>query len=172
MIAGRAHVFGEDVNTDYIISARRKESHAEIRELVPFLMEDVDPGFAARVEPGDVIVAGRNFGCGSSREAAPAVIAEAGIAAVLAPSFARIFFRNAINIGLPIVTVDTAEIADGEVVEVDVGAGLVRVPARGLELSAAPLPPFLLRILSDGGLIEHLRRHGDFRLDDPAGAPA
>jgi 3-isopropylmalate/(R)-2-methylmalate dehydratase small subunit len=164
-LEGNAHVFGDDINTDYIISARRKEAHADTRELTPYLMEDIAPKFAESIQQGDFIVAGENFGCGSSREAAPVVIKEAGISAVLAKSYARIFFRNAINVGLPILQVDTEHISQDAHLQVDLEAGSVRIPGRDREEQAAPMPDFLLSILNDGGLIPHYQKHGGFGIE-------
>ena len=108
-IKGNIFRFGDDINTDYIISSKNKSKILDRKELAQHLMEDIRPGFAAEISPGDVIVAGENFGCGSSRETAPIVMKEAGIAAVVAKSFARIFYRNCINIGLPLVICDTSQ---------------------------------------------------------------
>ena len=128
-------------------------------------MENIRPGFAEKVKPGDLIVAGRNFGCGSSREQAPRVLKELGISCIVAKSFARIFFRNAVNVGLPVIECpEAAESADeGDIVEVDLSKGIVRNLSKGLEFRARPLPDFMLRILEDGGLTEHYRKHGEFR---------
>lgn len=164
-LEGNAYVFGDDINTDYIISARRKESHADTRELTPYLMEDIAPNFAERVQQGDFIVAGENFGCGSSREAAPVVIKQAGVSAVLAKSYARIFFRNAINVGLPILEIDTEYIRQDTQLQVDIEAGSVRLPGQSTELQATPMPAFLLSILNDGGLIPHYQKHGGFGIE-------
>ncbi|MBC7229404.1 MAG: 3-isopropylmalate dehydratase small subunit [Actinobacteria bacterium] len=164
VLRGRAHVFGDDVNTDYIISGKYKFKTLDMDELACHCMEDLDPGFASRVEPGDFIVAGANFGCGSSREQAPLVIKHAGVGAVLARSFARIFFRNAVNKGLPVVECDTAGIRDGDELEVDLAAGRVVNITRGTETEMVPLPPVMMDILSEGGLTEYLKNHGGFEL--------
>ncbi len=164
VLRGRAHVFGDDVNTDYIISGKYKFKTLDMDELACHCMEDLDPGFASRVEPGDFIVAGANFGCGSSREQAPLVIKHAGVGAVLARSFARIFFRNAVNKGLPVVECDTAGIRDGDELEVDLAAGRVTNITRGTETEMVPLPPVMMDILSEGGLTEYLKNHGGFEL--------
>jgi 3-isopropylmalate/(R)-2-methylmalate dehydratase small subunit len=114
---------------------------------------------------GDFVVAGHNFGLGSSREHAPTIIKLAGVAAVLATSFARIFYRNAINVGLPLLECDTASIEEGDVLEVDLATGLIRDKTRGTDHRAHPLPKAMINILNDGGLVAHLGKHGDFKLD-------
>lgn len=164
ILRGRAHVFGDDVNTDYIISGKYKFKTLDMKELATHLMEDIDPEFHSKVRPGDFIVAGRNFGCGSSREQAPLVIKAAGISAVLATSFARIFFRNAINKGLPVVECDTSGISPGDELEVDLEKGLVRNLSTGKEIGIKPLPGVMMDILKEGGLTEYLKRHGEFKL--------
>ncbi len=164
ILRGKAHVFGDDVNTDYIISGKYKFKTLDMDELACHCMEDIDPDFYARVQPGDFIVAGGNFGCGSSREQAPLVIKHAGVSAVLARSFARIFFRNAINKGLPAVECDTAGIEAGDELEVDLGAGRVRNLTRGSEAEITPLPAVMMDILAEGGLTAYLRKHGGFEL--------
>jgi len=164
VLRGRAHVFGDDINTDYIISGKYKFKTLDMKELARHCMEDIDPGFAERVRPGDFIVAGGNFGCGSSREQAPLVIKHAGVAAVLARSFARIFFRNAINKGLPVVECDTSGIQAGDELEVDLGRGRVTNLTRGTVVEITPLPAVMTDILKEGGLTAYLRKHGGFRL--------
>jgi 3-isopropylmalate/(R)-2-methylmalate dehydratase small subunit len=164
LLKGQAHVFGDDINTDYIISGRYKFKSLDMKEMACHCMEDIDPDFTSRVKPGDFIVAGANFGCGSSREQAPLVIKHAGISAVIAKSFARIFFRNAINKGLPLVECDTSGIEAGDTLEVDLAAGKVRDVTKGLELDAARLPAVMMDILFEGGLTDYLRKHGGFKL--------
>ncbi len=164
VLRGRAHVFGDDVNTDYIISGKYKFKTLDMDELARHCMEDLDPEFVRKVRPGDFIVAGGNFGCGSSREQAPLVIKHAGVAAVLARSFARIFFRNAINKGLPVVECDTSDIRDGDELEVDLGEGRVTDLTRGIVLEITPLPPVMMDILREGGLTAYLKKYGGFRL--------
>lgn len=155
---GRAHVYGDNVDTDVIIPARYLTT-IDPGELAPHALEDLDPGFAARVRPGDVLVAGRNFGCGSSREHAPVALKGTGIAAVVAASFARIFFRNAINTGLPIVVCPraAAEIAGGDEVSVDVGSGTVVDETTGRTFQGEPLPGFVMEIVRAGGLVPYVR---------------
>jgi 3-isopropylmalate/(R)-2-methylmalate dehydratase small subunit len=135
-----------------------------MEELAKHIMEDIEPNFYERISPGDFIVAGKNFGCGSSREQAPLAIKHAQISAVLAKSFARIFFRNAVNIGLPVIEVETKNISDGDELEVNLEKGIVRNITKNEVYSANPLPPFMLEILKDGGLVKHFQRHGGYRL--------
>ena len=165
ILEGRARVFGDDVNTDYIISSKRKRETIDETKLREFLFEGLDPAFAASVQPGDIIVGGRNFGCGSAMEVAVTVIQSAGIQAVLARSFARSFYRNAMNNGLVVVECDTTPIADGDVVAVSLNDTEVRarVPSRGIDLAGAPIPPLMRRILESGGLVAFLRDGGEFR---------
>jgi|TARA_B100001971_G_C18042372_1_gene458322 3-isopropylmalate/(R)-2-methylmalate dehydratase small subunit len=127
-------------------------------------MEDADPTFVSRVKAGDFIVAGSNFGLGSSREHAPLVIKMVGISAILAKSAARIFFRNAINLGLPVLICDTDGIADGDELEVDLAVGTVSNVTRGKQLAFGKIPEVMLRILGEGGLIPYIQKHGGFKL--------
>ncbi|HEY3352909.1 MAG TPA: 3-isopropylmalate dehydratase small subunit [Polyangia bacterium] len=156
---GRVHLYGDDVDTDVIIPARHCATN-DVAELARHALEDLDPGFVARVRPGDVIVAGRNFGCGSSREVAPLALLGAGVGAVVAASFARIFFRNAINVGLPILECPAAAaaLAAGSEVAIDLAAGAVRDLATGRVYAAAPFPPMMREIIAAGGLVEYVRR--------------
>ncbi|MCR4399901.1 MAG: 3-isopropylmalate dehydratase small subunit [Syntrophomonadaceae bacterium] len=162
---GRAHKFGDDVNTDYIISGRHKFKTLDMKELARHVMEDLDPEFSSKVSKGDFIVAGKNFGCGSSREQAPLAIINADISAVLAKSFARIFYRNCINTGLPVLECDTDLIQAGDELEVDLAAGVIHNLTSGVDIPIKPLPPVMLKILSDGGLVEHFKKHGTFKFD-------
>lgn len=157
---GRARLLGDDVNTDYIITSARKRDTLDEQVLKAYLLETLDPAFAASLEPGDVLVAGRNFGCGSAMEIAATVILAAGIRAVLAKSFARTFFRNAINNGLLVVECDTNEVAelDRIVVTLDSGVLTATDETRGARLARLALPPLIDEILSVGGLVEHVRR--------------
>jgi len=163
-IEGRVRRFGDDVNTDYIISSTRKRQTIDATELKRFLMEGIDPGFAASVQPADVIVAGSNFGCGSAMEVAATVILAAGIRAVVAGSFARSFFRNAINNGLVVVECDTAAFHEGDLVaiHVDASGATVSNVTRGVDMPAATLPPIMASILSAGGLAPYLRTRARF----------
>jgi len=164
-LRGRTHKFGDSVNTDYIISGKYKFKTLDMNELAKHVMEDLDPDFYSKIEPGDFIVAGRNFGLGSSREQAPLAIKHAKIAAVIAQSFARIFFRNSINTGLPIlICPDADKIDDGDELEADLSEGVIRDITKNLELRAEPLPLIMIKILEDGGLAEHIIKHGGFSL--------
>jgi 3-isopropylmalate/(R)-2-methylmalate dehydratase small subunit len=154
---GRVWKYGDDVNTDVIYAGKYTYTDLSPEEMVSHALEDLDPGFATNVKPGDIIVAGSNFGCGSSREQAVTCLKYAGVAAIIARSFARIYFRNAINQGLPIAQCAAVEgVQSGEEVTVDFAAGKVTTP-RGA-YSFPPLPPFVMGILEDGGLIAHVRR--------------
>ncbi|BAJ62857.1 3-isopropylmalate dehydratase small subunit [Anaerolinea thermophila] len=156
---GRAWKFGENLNTDEIIPARYNITIDE-KELAAKAFCEIRPEFAAQVQPGDVIVAGRNFGCGSSREHAAVAIRGTGVQCVIAPSFARIFFRNAINIGLPILECPQAvEIEDGDQIEVNLSRGEIRNLSQGKVYPANPLPAFVLKIVEAGGLVRFLREH-------------
>ena len=159
MLRGKVHKYGADVNTDVIIPARYLNVYDPV-ELAEHCMEDIDEDFLKRVQPGDVMVATTNFGCGSSREHAPMAIKAAGISCVIAKSFARIFFRNAINIGLPLL--ESAEAVDnteaGDVVEVDLARGEIKNVTRNLTFTASPYPDFMAEIISSGGLIEYTKK--------------
>jgi len=156
---GRVWKFGDDVNTDEIIPARYL-SHTDPAKLAQHVMEDADPQFPSKVSKGDIIVAGKNFGCGSSREHAPVAIKAAGVSCVIAASFARIFFRNSFNMGLMIFESPSAAAAikEGDIVEVDPDAGLIRNAATGETFEVAPIPHFMKQLLADGGLIAHIRK--------------
>jgi 3-isopropylmalate/(R)-2-methylmalate dehydratase small subunit len=131
--------------------------------LAKYVLEDADPTFASRVKTGDFIVGGSNFGLGSSREHAPLVIKMAGVSAILAKSVARIFFRNAINLGLPVLICDTALIDDGDELKVDLAAGTVKDITNGNQLAFGKIPEVMLHILDEGGLIPYIKKYGDFR---------
>jgi 3-isopropylmalate dehydratase small subunit len=156
---GRAWVYGDNVDTDVIIPARYLTSTDEA-ELARHALEDLDTDFARDVRPGDVVVAGTNFGCGSSREHAPIALKGAGAKAVVAATFARIFFRNAVNTGLPVLVCPEAVEATvmGDEIEVDPASGAIRNLSRGLEWSAQPLPDFVQGIVEAGGLVQWVRR--------------
>lgn len=156
---GKVHKYGSDVNTDVIIPARYLNI-SDPAELARHCMEDIDQDFIAKVQPGDIIVAGSNFGCGSSREHAPLAIKAAGISCVVAQSFARIFFRNAINIGLPILECEEAVegTAAGDILEIDLSRGEVRNLTRGKIFPAKPYPDFMLELISSGGLVEYTKK--------------
>ena len=160
---GRARVLGDDVNTDYIITSARKRETIDAEILKQYMLETLDPSFAASVQPGDLIVAGRNFGCGSAMEVAVTVPCAAGIRAVLAKSFARTYYRNAINNGLIPVECDTSGISEGDRLSIELGETVtVHNETRGETITALPLPPHMLSILEAGGLVPYFRRHRDF----------
>ncbi len=155
---GRAHVYGRDVDTDVIIPARYLNTSVP-EELAKHCMEDLDPDFVTKVAAGDIIVAGENFGCGSSREHAPIAIKGSGVSAIIAKSFARIFYRNAINTGLPIMEAPEAVdgIRDGDTVTIDADAGAITDDTTGKTYHAQPFPPFVKDIIERGGLIASVR---------------
>jgi 3-isopropylmalate/(R)-2-methylmalate dehydratase small subunit len=160
-IKGKAIKLGDDINTDFIISGRYKFSITDIKELSRHIMEDIDPGFPAKIIPGrSIIVAGRNFGMGSSREQAPLVIKEAGIIAVFAKTFARIFYRNGFNIGLPLIEVDTDKIKEGDEINIDLDRGTVKNVTSNIEMKASPLPKFMQEILNAGGIVKYFKKFG------------
>lgn len=158
---GRVWRFGDNVNTDAIIPGRYNLT-TDRAALAQYVLCEVRPEFPTSVRPGDVIVGGNNFGCGSSREHAPVAILTAGTGCVIARSFARIFYRNAINIGLPIlVSPEASEAAqDGETIDVDLTTGWISLPERGLVFHAEPLPPFVLRIAAVGGMLAFVKQYG------------
>jgi 3-isopropylmalate/(R)-2-methylmalate dehydratase small subunit len=164
ILEGRARVLGDDVNTDYIISSKRKRETIDASVLKHYLLESIAPDFAGSVQPGDLIVAGTNFGCGSAMEVAATVIQAAGIRAVIARSFARSFYRNAINNGLLAVQCETSAIEEGDRLSVRFvdGAATVHDLTRGNLVQAAPMPPIMLRILEEGGLVGFLSKYGGF----------
>jgi len=153
-----------DINTDYIISGRYKFKIQDPIELAKHVMEDLDPEFYSRIQKGDFLVAGKNFGCGSSREQAPMAIKYANLSVVLAKSFARIFYRNCFNLGLPAVECDTDGIAEGDELEIDFDAGVIRNLTKQTRIPIAPLPPTMQTLLADGGLVEHFKKHGGFKI--------
>ena len=159
MLKGKVHKYGANVNTDVIIPARYL-SLSEPAELAEHCMEDIDQEFVNRVKPGDIIVATTNFGCGSSREHAPLAIKAAGISCIIARSFARIFFRNAINIGLPLLECEdaVAQTEAGDVLEVDLSSGQIKNLTNVKTFTAKPYPDFMSELISAGGLIEHTKQ--------------
>ncbi len=160
---GKVLKYGDNVDTDVIIPARYLNT-IDKKELASHCMEDIDKDFASKVEPGDIMVAGYNFGCGSSREHAPIAIKESGISLVIAKSFARIFYRNSINIGLAIVECPEAaeRIENGDVVEADLDSGVLLDKTTGESFKTEPFPEFIQRIIANGGLVESIRK-GDFK---------
>ncbi len=160
ILKGRAIKYGDNIDTDVIIPARYLNTSDE-KELSAHCMEDIDPTFVGRVQKGDIIVGGKNFGCGSSREHAPIAIKASGVSLVIAKTFARIFFRNSINIGLPILESIEAsdEIDEGDELEVDLDTGVIRDLTNGKSFSAEPFPPFMQELIKEGGLIPYLRKN-------------
>jgi 3-isopropylmalate/(R)-2-methylmalate dehydratase small subunit len=159
VIRGRAWRFGDDVNTDVIMPGK----YLAMRDpalLAPYIMEGLDPDFGKKARPGDLIVAGKNFGCGSSRETAPGGLKAFGMGAIIAASFARIFLRNAVNIGLPVLEcpVAAADIREGDLLAVDVAAGVITNETTGRAYRAAPFPPVLQELIARGGLVPYVRR--------------
>ncbi|HHV74568.1 MULTISPECIES: 3-isopropylmalate dehydratase small subunit [unclassified Thermoanaerobacterium] len=155
---GKAIKYGDNVDTDVIIPARFLNT-SDPKELAAHCMEDLDKSFKDRVKPGDIMVAGDNFGCGSSREHAPIAIKESGISCVIAKSFARIFYRNAINIGLPILECPDAasSIEDGDIVSVDFETGVIKDITKGIEFKSQPFPEFIKKIIECGGLVNYVK---------------
>jgi 3-isopropylmalate/(R)-2-methylmalate dehydratase small subunit len=153
----------DNINTDYVISGRYKFKIQDPKELAKYIFQDIDPDFAARVKSGDILVAGENFGCGSSREQAPQALKQAGFYAVAAKSFARIFYRNAFNIGLLLVECDTDFIDDGDEVELDIEKGKFKDKAKGLVFDIKPVPAVMKKLLEDGGVVEHFKKYGGFK---------
>jgi 3-isopropylmalate/(R)-2-methylmalate dehydratase small subunit len=164
VLTGRAFRFGDNISTDHIIPGRYTYLRSNLPELAKHVMEDADADFASRVKPGDFIVGGNNFGLGSSREHAPLVIKMAGVSAILAKSVARIFFRNSINLGLPVLVCDTGGIRDGDELRVDLEAGTVTNVTGGGQLAFNRIPGVMLRILQEGGLLPYIGKYGDFNL--------
>ena len=162
-LKGKAHKFGDDINTDYIMSSRHRTQSLDYVQLAEHLMEDIRPGFYSQVESGDFIVAGDNFGCGSSREYAPKIIKAGGIAAVIARSFARIFYRNAINLGLPLIECDTDAISEGDVLRVNLTRGEIFIENLGCSIQTNPMPEFMMTLLNEGGMVNYIRKYGKFQ---------
>ena len=163
-IEGKVWKFGDNINTDEIIPAKYKLGTLDMAALAKHAMEGSDPGFTKKAKSGDIIVAGRNFGCGSSREQAPHVLKVFGVASVVAGSFARIFYRNSINIAFPIFECPQAHehTVEGDKLRIDPSAGTIRNLRTSESWSIRPIPPFLRRIFEDGGLVAHFKKYGDF----------
>jgi 3-isopropylmalate/(R)-2-methylmalate dehydratase small subunit len=164
-LIGKAWKFGDDISTDLIAPGRYYHLRSNISELAKHVLEDADADFAGKMSPGDFVIGGRNFGLGSSREHAPLIIKIAGVSAVMAKSFARIFYRNAINIGLPAIECDTDKIAPGDELEVELNSGKIINKTQGIEIPFSPMPSVMTTILQDGGLAAHIAKHGDFKLE-------
>jgi 3-isopropylmalate/(R)-2-methylmalate dehydratase small subunit len=166
-LEGRARLLGDDINTDYIISSSRKKESLDPHILKQYLLESVDPAFAASVLSNDIVVAGKNFGCGSAMEIASTVLLAAGIKVILARSFARTFYRNSVNNGLIPVECDTSFISEGDQLELILADGQVRIHNRSkpnnADIIGSPLPTIMLDILFAGGLVPYFRQHHDFK---------
>ena len=157
VITGRIWKYGDDVNTDVIFPGKYTYSISDRKEMAEHALEDLDPDFVKKVQPGDIIVAGKNWGCGSSREQAVIALKEAGVGAIVARSFARIYFRNCINEGLPIVTCDAVDsVEPGDEITIDFASGTVTTPGR--EYTFPPLAPSVMEILDAGGLVPHVKK--------------
>ena len=163
---GTSFKFGDNISTDHIAPGRLYHLRSNLPEFAKHVLEDADETFASRMKKGDFVVAGSNFGLGSSREHAPLIMKIAGVGAVLAKSFARIFYRNAINIGLLAIECDTDAINDGDELELDIEKGVITNMSSGAIIQIEPLPPVMIKLLNDGGLVEHIKKNGDFKLTD------
>lgn len=163
-LKGKAFKFGDDISTDHIAPGRLFHLRSNLPELAKHVLEDADPEFASKMSKGDFVVAGNNFGLGSSREHAPQIIKIAGVGAVLAKSFARIFYRNSINIGLLLIECDTDKINAADELEIDIKQGFVYNKTQNIKIEFTPLPDVMIKLLNEGGLIEHIKKHGDFDL--------
>lgn len=161
---GTAYKFGDDVSTDLIAPGRYFHLRSNLEELSKHVMEDADPEFPKKVKAGDFIAAGKNFGCGSSREHAPRIIKMAGVSAVIAKSFARIFYRNAVNVGLTVIECDTDKINNGDELKVHLSSGMIKNLTRDTSIDFHPLPKFMVSILQDGGLVAHVKKYKGFKL--------
>ena len=163
-LKGKAHVYGNHINTDAIIPGKYTKT-LELQTFADHVLEDLDPEFKTNVQKGDILVAGDNFGCGSSREQAALALKVAGVAAVVARYFARIFFRNAVNIGLPVLEIEDFDIATGDELEIDLKSGTLKNMTKNRRYRAAKMPQTMIDILEEGGLANYLRKYGDYRLE-------
>lgn len=163
---GKAFKFGDNISTDHIAPGRLFHLRSNLPEFAKHVLEDADENFAKQMNKGDFVVAGNNFGLGSSREHAPQIIKIAGVGAVIAKSFARIFYRNAINIGLLAIECDTDSINAGDELDLDIEKGVINNLTNGTIIQIEPIPPVMVKMLADGGLVEHIKKHGGFKLTD------
>ncbi len=163
---GKAFKFGDNISTDHIAPGRLFHLRSNLPEFAKHVLEDADENFAKQMNKGDFVVAGNNFGLGSSREHAPQIIKIAGVGAVIAKSFARIFYRNAINIGLLAIECDTDSINAGDELDLDIEKGVINNLTNVTIIQIEPIPPVMVKMLADGGLVEHIKKHGGFKLDD------
>ncbi|MCM8792218.1 MAG: 3-isopropylmalate dehydratase [Candidatus Omnitrophica bacterium] len=165
IIRGKALKLGDNINTDFIIAGRYKFSITDIKELAKHIMEDIDPNFYKKIEyKKSIIVAGNNFGLGSSREQAPLVIKEAGIVAVVAKSFARIFYRNSFNIGLPLIEMDTSKVEENDLLVIDLEKGRFKDITKNFESEIPPLPLFMCNFIKENGLINYIKKYKDLKI--------
>ena len=164
IIQGHAHLYGDNIDTDAIIPGKYTKT-LDLQSLADHVLEDLDPDFRNRMQPGDILVGGSNFGCGSSREQAPLALKTAGVAAVVAKYFARIFFRNAINIGLPVIEVSDYQIAAGDVLAIDLQKGLVSNVTQNMDFRSTRLPGVMIDILDQGGLVNYLKKNGSYQIN-------
>ncbi len=165
MLKGKVFKFGDNISTDLIAPGRFLYLRSNLPELAKHTLEDANPTFVEQVKKGDFIVAGKNFGLGSSREHAPLIIKMSGVSAILVRSVARIFFRNAINLGLPILICDTNKINDGDTLEIDLKTGEVADLTSKTKLYVNPIPDIMLHILEEGGLVSYIKKHKDFSVE-------
>ena len=162
-LKGKAHVYGNHINTDAIIPGKYTKT-LELQTFADHVLEDLDPEFKTKVQKGDILVAGDNFGCGSSREQAALALKVAGVSAVVARYFARIFFRNAVNIGLPVLEIEDFDIATGDELEIDLKSGTLKNMTKNRHYRAAKMPQTMIDILEEGGLANYLKKYGDYQL--------
>lgn len=159
-LTGRAWKFGDDISTDHIAPGRYFHLRSNLPELAKHVLEDAREDFVKNMKKGDFVVGGKNFGLGSSREHAPTIIKLAGVSAVIAKSFARIFFRNAINVGLPVIICNTDKIDEGDILKLNLEKGILINETKEIKFEFPPLPKVMMRILNDGGLVNHIKKHG------------
>ncbi|MEB3101659.1 3-isopropylmalate dehydratase small subunit [Ferviditalea candida] len=164
IIKGVCHVFGDNIDTDRIIAGKYTKT-LDLQELASHVMEDLDPGFRSRLNKGDIVVGGYNFGCGSSREQAPLALKTAGVSLVVARSFARIFFRNSINIGLPLIEAKDHRIADQDELETDLIHGTITNLSQNAQYKGTQMPSVMVDILNEGGLTNYLKKYGAFKVN-------
>ena len=162
-LKGKAHVYGDNIDTDAIIPGKYTKT-MNLQTFADHVLEDLDPAFKTNVQKGDILVAGDNFGCGSSREQAPLALKVAGVSAVAARYFARIFFRNAVNIGLPVLEIKDHDIRSGDELEIDLKSGSVKNLTKNVQYLASQMPQTMIDILNEGGLVNYLKKYGDYRL--------
>jgi len=165
VISGKTWKFGDDISTDHITPGRYFHLRGNLEELAKHVLEDADPSFASKVGKGDIIIAGKNFGLGSSREHAPRVIKIVGVSCIIAKSFARIFYRNAFNIGLPLLVSNTDEIEEGDDLRIDLDKGEIKDENNGKVLTFSPISSFMKKLIEDGGIEEHIKKYGDFKVE-------